>query len=140
MKLMIFEIIDKVKAAKTKKQKIEILQNNDSWALRDVLKGTLDPKIGWELPGGKVPYEPNEEYAVPSNLLKKNVMFKYFVKGNPDTKNMNVYKRERMFIELLESIHPKDAELVVQMINKEKFGGGITAKLVNDAFPKLVSS
>lgn len=140
MKLMIHEIIDAVKAAKTKEEKINILKKNDSWALRDVLRGTLDEKVGWELPGGKPPYEPNEEYSIPSNLLKKNPMFKYFVKGNPATKDLKPLRRERMFIELLESIHPRDAELVVQMINKEKFGGGITVKLVNAAFPALVSS
>jgi len=140
MKLMIHEIIDAAKAAKTKEEKINILRKNDSWALRDVLRGTLDAKLGWELPGGKVPYEANKEYSIPSNLLKKSTLFKYFVKGNPATKDMKPLRRERMFVELLESIHPRDAELVVQMINKEKFGGGITVKLVNAAFPALVSS
>jgi len=53
---------------------------------------------------------------------------------------MSTLKRERICIELLESIHPEDAELVVSMINKKPFGGGITPKLVNEAFPNLVST
>ena len=41
-----------------------------------------------------------------------------------------------MFIGLLEAIHPKDAELVVQMINKQKVDG-ITKNVVMEAFPTL---
>lgn len=141
MKKYIFEVINEVKNAKTKKDKIEILKKNESWALKDVLKGTLDPKIDWLLPkGDSVPYTPNEGHNAPSNLLRKNVDFKYFVKGNPTYANMLKIKRETLFIGLLEAIHPSDAELVVSMINKKPFGGGITPKLVNEAFPNLVSS
>lgn len=135
----IYEVIDAAKEAKTKKEKIRILKENESWALKDVLKGTLDPKIQWELPGGVVPYEPAEEYNHPSNLLKENVKFKYFVKGGPARDMANV-KREMIFIGILEGIHPADALLLVSMINKESFGGGITAKLVNEAFVGLVNS
>lgn len=134
----VFEVIEAAKAAKTKKEKLEVLKKNDSWALRDVLRGTLDPRIQWNIPTGEAPYEPCQEHNAPSNLLKRNTQFKYFVKGHPETNNMVQYKRESIFIGLLESIHPKDAELVVSMINKKPFGGGITPKLVNEAFPNLV--
>jgi len=139
MKMYVHEVIEAVKSAKSKKDKIEILKKNETWALKDILKGTLDPKIQWDLPGGQAPYTPNDGHNAPSNLLKKHKQFKYFVKGGP-AKDMLRLKRETLFIGLLESIHPKDAELVVSMINKEKIGGGITTKLVNEAFPNLVSS
>ena len=41
-----------------------------------------------------------------------------------------------MFISLLEGIHPEDAKLVVQMINKEKIDG-LTKNIVKEAFPGL---
>lgn len=139
MKLYVHEVIEKAQAAKTKKEKIEILKKYESWALKDVLRGTLDPKIKWSLPGGKPPYTPNDGHNAPSNLLKKHTQFKYFVYGTI-SQQLSPYKRESIFISLLEEIHPKDAELVVSMINKQKFGGGITPALVNEAFPNLVSS
>ena len=46
-------------------------------------------------------------------------------------------KRERLFIELLESIHPKDADLVVSMIAKKSIKG-INRKLIDEAFPGLL--
>lgn len=134
----VFEVINEAKSAKSKKEKLEILKKNESWALKDILRGTLDPRIRWKLPEGEVPYTPCQEHNAPSNLLKRNTQFKYFVEGNPQTANMPQYKRESIFIGLLESIHPEDAELVVSMINKKAFGGGITPKLVNEAFPNLV--
>ena len=40
---------------------------------------------------------------------------------------------------MLESIHPKDAELVVKMINKDKtLAKGLTKKLVKEVFPSLI--
>jgi hypothetical protein len=136
----IFEVIDEAKKAKTKKAKLEVLKKNESWALKDILKGTLDPKIDWLIPKGEAPYTPNEGHNAPSNLLKQHKKFQYLVKGVPTYANMSTLKRERICIELLESIHPEDAELVVSMINKKPFGGGITPKLVNEAFPNLVST
>ena len=38
---------------------------------------------------------------------------------------------------MLESIHPKDAELLVKMINKEA-PKGITKNIVMEAFPGLI--
>ena len=70
-------------------------------------------------------------------LLKKNKDFKYVVKGGPGM-SMPTYKREKIFLGILESIHPSDADLVCKMINKEKPVKGITAKLVEEAFPGLL--
>jgi len=42
-----------------------------------------------------------------------------------------------MFIGLIESIHPKDAELVIAMINKQK-PTGISRAVVEEAFPGLL--
>jgi len=42
-----------------------------------------------------------------------------------------------MFIAMLEAIHPKDAELVLNMINKKKIAG-ITKATISEAFPNLI--
>ena len=133
--LFVFEVLDKVAAAKTKDEKIKILRENESWALKDVLNGTFNEDFKWNLPPGKPPYRASRPESAPTNLLRQNVQFKYFFIGGPGDK-LNSVKRETMFIGLLEAIHPKDAELVVQMINKQKVDG-ITKNVVMEAFPTL---
>ena len=54
------EIATKVNNAKDKPRKLKVLQEHDSVALRQVLKGAFDPNIEWLLPPGDVPYTPND--------------------------------------------------------------------------------
>lgn len=135
--LLVYEIIEKASKAKTRAEKIEVLQSNDHWAVRDVLRGTFDDSIVWNLPGGTPPYEAAREESVPSNLLKRNGDFKYFIKGGPGDE-LPAVKRESIFIRLIEAIHPRDAELLIFMINKRQLAKGITKKLVEEAFPGLI--
>lgn len=137
-KLEVFEILEKVENAKTKKDKIAVLQANDVMPLLDVLRGTFDETIQWNLPGGTPPYTPNNEESYPSSLLRQHRNFKYFVKGLRESSRLNPIRRERMFIDILEAIHPKDAELLVSMINKKSPMKGLTKSLVKEAFPQLI--
>ena len=56
----IAEVLTKVNNAKTKDKKIAILKENDSEALRAIIKSSFDPNIQWVMPEGDVPYKPNE--------------------------------------------------------------------------------
>jgi len=134
---LVYEILEAVAKTTKKEEKIKILRNNESWALKDVLRATYDDSIVFLLPPGDPPYTPNKEGSIPSNLLKQNKQFKFFVQGGPSP-NMMPVRRERIFIDVLESIHPKDAEVLIKMINKKSLGKGITKKLVQEAFPGLI--
>ena len=136
MNLLVHEVIEKAAKAKKKKDKIDILRQHESWALKDILRGTYDSTVNWLLPAGEPPYTPNDGHNAPSNLLRRNTDFKYFVKGGPGTK-MPPYKRESIFIGLIESVDPQDARLVISMIKKEKLSG-ITRNVVEEAFPGLL--
>ncbi len=135
--LLIHEIISKAAAAKTRAEKIKVFHDNDTWALKDVLRGAYDPSVEWNLPEGSPPYEAAEEGTTPSNLLRRNIDFTYFVKGGKGDE-LPAYKRERMFIRLLEQIHPSDAAIVLLMKDKKTLAKGITKKLVEEAYPKLI--
>lgn len=135
--LLVYEILEKVSKTKTRADKIDVLKQNDSWALRDVLRGSFDESIQWNLPGGTPPYEPAKEESVPSNLLKRNRDFVHFVKGGTGD-SMPAVKRESIFIRLIESIHPRDAEVLIDMINKKSPAKTVTRKLVEEAFPGLI--
>ena len=134
----VHEILQKVSQSKTRKERVDLLKTHDTIALKDVLRGTYDDVIQWNLPIGTPPYTPNRPESTPSSLHRQHRYFKYFVKGLRESENLNKIRRERMFIEMLESVHPQDAELLLCMINKKQLVKGLTKKLVQEAFPNLI--
>ena len=135
LNLLTFEVLEKASKARSKEKKIKILQENETWALKDILIGTYSEEIEFNLPPGEPPYRASQPHNAPTNLQRKNTEFRYFFKGGPGDK-MSALKREGLFIGLLESVHPEDAKLVINMINKVKIQG-ITKNVVMEAFPTL---
>lgn len=134
----VHEVIEETRKKRTKKDKIDYLRANESWALKDILKGTYDDSIQWNLPKGTPPYQANEQHSAPGNLLRENKKFAYFVRGGKGDKMMKA-KREQIFIAILETIEPQDAELVIGMINKSTITG-ITKATVQEAYPGLIQA
>lgn len=145
MQLMIHEVLEKVAEAQTKQEKIEILRQNNSLALRDVLRGAFDDMIEFILPKGAPPFNVDDAPVgyTSSSLQRQTKKFRYFVKGGPG-EQVQPSRRERMFIEILESIHPKEAELIIRMKDKKLIETnkahykGLTKNLVKEAFPNLI--
>lgn len=137
MILEVYEVFEKFEKTRNRAERIQLLKDNESWALKDIIKGSMDPKIEWLVPKGEVPYTPAEPATVPSTLRRRNTDFAYVVKGGKG-EGLPAYKRERIFLGIVESIHPKDAELVCKMINKEKPVKGLTEAIVREAFPGLL--
>ena len=63
MKLLISEVLQKAHSAKTKAEKIKILQDNVSQALKSILIINYDESIVSMLPEGAPPYNKNEAPA-----------------------------------------------------------------------------
>jgi len=139
MELEVFEIFEQFSQKKTRKEKIQYLKDNDLPAVRDVCRGAYDPNIEWNLPEGKPPYSPNRPESVPSTLRQKHRDFGFFVKGFKKSEGLQTYKRENMFIQMLESIHAEDALIVLNMVAKKAPYKGLTKKIVEEAFPNLLS-
>jgi len=133
----VHEVIEMVSKAKTKDEKINILKQNESQALKDVLVGAYHSKVEWNLPPGRPPFEAAEERSVPTNLLKQTRKFNDLVKGG-EGDTLPAFKRERIFIRLIEMIHPHDAELLLKMVAKKQLAKGVTKKLAQEAFPGLI--
>lgn len=136
--LEVFEIFEKVTKAKTRQEKILVLQQHKLPAVTDVLRGIFDDRIQWNLPGGTPPYNPAPPQSYPKTLRRSNINFKYLVKGIYESDHMLGPKRERVFIGMLESVHPEDAKILVSMINKKNPVKGLTKKLVQEAYPGLI--
>ena len=133
----IHEVIDLVSKAKTREEKISLLKQHETQALKDILVGTYHSRVEWNLPPGRPPFEAAEERSVPTNLLKQTRKFNDLIKGGPGD-NLPAFKRESIFIRLIEQIHPDDAELLLKMVAKKQLAKGLTKKLVEEAFPGLI--
>jgi hypothetical protein len=139
-RIEVYEIVDKFNEAKSKKARIETLKEYENvWALKDLLRASFDDALQFNLPEGAPPYEPNRPESTPSTFLKKHKELGLFVKGGSGDRLPSV-RREQKFIQLLESIHPKDAELVIKMKDKDLGVKFLTKKLVQEAFPNLIES
>ena len=100
MKQYVYEVLEEVTKARTKGEKIKLLKQNESWALKDIIRGSMDSKVIWNLPTGTPPYTASPAHHHPTNLLRENTKFKYFVRGGPGDK-MQKYKREQIFLSLI---------------------------------------
>lgn len=136
MLLSISEILGKYSDLKTKIEKIEWLRKNDSYALRMVLIGAFDPNVVFDLPKDDPPYKPTPYLDQESALYKEARRFYLFTKdGNP---NLTSEKRLNIFIQLLETVTPSDAILLLHMKDKKLPYNGLTVKNINEAFPGLI--
>jgi hypothetical protein len=136
----VFEILEEFSKAKNKSERREVLlKYQNVTALKDVLRGTFDETIVFLLPEGTPPYTPNRPESVPSTLRKQHKQFGNFVKGG-NGERLAPYKRENLFIRMLESIHPKDAEIVLSMVAKKSPVKYLTKNLVQEVFPNLIKT
>ena len=133
---LLHEILIKVNNAKDKSKKIDVLRENDSVPLRQILKGAFDPKIKWDLPEGTPPYKVNDAPAGTEHttLHTESRRLWHFVEGAD--KKLSKSKKEIMFIQMLEGLHADDAKLLIAVKEKElnKMYKGLTDAVVKDAF------
>lgn len=137
MKLLLSEVFQKVSNAKTKEEKITILRENSSDALRKLLIWNYDESITSALPVGEVPYTPNEAPSGTEHtkLEHESRILHHFVKGGS---NLAQTKREMMFIQLLEGLHKSEAEVLCLVKDKSlQSKYRITLNVVKEAFPQI---
>jgi len=162
-----FEILDAVSKQRTKAKKVAALKKYEEFALKVVLIWNFDETVKSVLPEGEVPYSSYDEQTVKSGSLSNKLSqdirnmyetgsfslgvsdqqgrttirrecknFYMFVKGGND--GMNNIRRESMFINILQGLHPLEAEIVCLCKDKklgEKYN--LTQDVVAEAFPDI---
>ena len=95
-RLLISEVLRKVSNAKTKKEKIALLQKHNSQALRSLLIWNFDESVISMVPEGDVPYTPNDAPVGTDHtrLEQESKGFYRFVKGGQDS--LKSLKRESL--------------------------------------------
>jgi hypothetical protein len=132
----IAEFLKKVSYQKHTKTKVDALKHNDSKPLRIILQAAFDPDVKFALPAGAPPYTPNRLVDQENVLIREADKIKYFIEGFYP--NMKPAKREQIFIEFLERLAPRDAELLVAIKDKKLPFKGITIQHVITALPGLI--
>lgn len=132
------EILKAVSSAKTKAEKVNLLREHRSPALVSLLIWNFDESITSALPDGEVPYEPNDKPIGDgiSRLVSNQRMFYNFVNGG--NIDLSRTRRESLFIELLESLHKDEAELLCLVKDKnigKKYR--ITKNVVAEAYEDI---
>jgi len=163
----VFEVFDVVSKQKTSARKVEALQKFAHPCIKSLFIWNFDDTIKSALPPGDVPYAAVDEMdsfkgtlsekiadAVEkmgelgtrslgsqdqgrSSIRKEYQRFYNFVKGGND--GLSSLRRETMFINVLQGLHPLEAEIICLVKDKrleEKYK--ISKQNVSDAYPDII--
>jgi len=162
----IFEVLQVICKQRSKAKKIEALRKFDHPSLRAVLIWNFDTSIVSMLPEGDVPYASAGEQTAYSGQLSDKIgdavnkmdeigsqslgsqdqgrtsirkefkIFYNFLKGGND--GLSKLRRESMFINLLEGLHPLEAEILCLCKDKKlatKYK--LTQAIIAEAYPNI---
>ena len=160
----VFEILELASKQRSNAKKVEVLKTYEHDSLKAVLIWNFDPTVVSLLPPGEVPYGDVKDQNVYSGTLSNNLSKEaaggesatvqdlqgrgrtslrreyqnlyHYVKGGNDT--LSTVRREMMFINLLRGLHPKEAELLILIKDKNLEGKyKITIDNVKEAYPDI---
>ena len=142
---MVHELLEAVDSERVKARKLDLLRTHGEDSFKITMIWNFDESVISMLPEGDVPYQPvesdvqaNIEKGLPQRTTIRNSAknFYRFVKGGDDA--MNKIKRESFFINILETLPPPEAEILVLVKDKAlntKYN--ITKELVAEAYPEI---
>ena len=164
----VFEVLDLVSRQRTKPKKVEALKKYEDPSLKAVLIWNFDDSVVSVLPEGDVPYNGYDEQTSYSGSLstkitheirsmhesgsfslgasdtqgrttirREYVNFYHFLKGGNN--ELNNIRRETMFINILQGLHPLEAEIVSLIKDgrlEEKYK--VTQEVVAQAYPDII--
>ena len=150
-KTLMSEVLQRVSNAKTKDAKVEVLKEYKSPALTKLLLCNFAKSIRFCFPTGATPYTPQDrpkgvdhQYMYTEHRLVEKFIAKkvngvvYYGCSNTPRPRIQQLKKENMWLQLLEGLHPEEAELMDLVKDKKlttKYK--ITRQNVIDAFPEL---
>lgn len=132
---LISAILKEIQDTPGRKEKIQKLQEfKSNGPLMAVLQAVFDERIVFQLPAGEPPYTVPEDMLDNTAGLYQEFRKFYIFTKNQRSANMKQMKREMAFIQMLESVHPDEAKLLISMKEKKMPYKGITKKLITDAY------
>ena len=134
----IHEILEFASKQRSKAKKIEALQTYSNDALKTLFIWNFDDTVISVVPEGDVPYNKNEvPVGTDHTSLRREYKHLYnFVKGGNDS--ISAIRRETMFIQMLEGLHPEEAEILCLVKDKAlQTKYKLTYEVVSQAYPDI---
>lgn len=136
----IYEIFDEFELASSDQERVLVIQKNINQTLINVLRLTFHPEYEWLV--DEIP----TEYRLPDTLpgistcqlsteLRKLYLFR---KGDPAAENLSERKRKELLLQFLESLEPREAEVVIGIFKKDQGIHGLTYDFVSQCFPDML--
>lgn len=140
MRKNIYEIFDEFQNASSKQDKINVLAANWNPTLKLVLQLAFTPEIKWTVSGKPESYKkpdtaPGISYSTLNAELRRLYMFQV---GNPTAEKLTPKKREELLLILLESLEPREADIVDGIFKKDLGVKGLTFKFIRDNIPGVL--
>ena len=162
----VFEVLDAASKQRSKANKVKVLQKYSHPSLKAVMIWNFDETVVSLLPPGEVPYATNLEDETSSGTLSEKIndavdkmselrttslgsqdqgrasirkeftKFYNFIKGGND--GLSSLRRETMFINVLQGLHPLEAEILILVKDKDlETKYKISKDVVSQAFPDI---
>jgi hypothetical protein len=131
------EIFDEFKNASTKAERIEVLKKHGNERFQDFLLMWFSDKYEFDTP---IPtYKPSvEPEGMSFCTIHMEVPKLYrFVKNHPRSKNLKMDRKIKLLTIVLESLHPKEAQILKNLILGHLDVPFLTKKLVKETFYEL---
>ena len=160
----IFEILDLASVQKTNAKKVEVLKNYEDPSVKTVFVWNFDSSVVSLLPPGPVPYGETNAQTTFAGTLSENIAkeaaggesatgqdldgrnktsirheyknFYHFVQGGNN--ELSTTRREMIFINMLQGLHPKEAELLCLVKDKDlESKYSVSIENVKQAYPDM---
>jgi hypothetical protein len=132
------EILELASKARSNDKKAQILKEYENDAIKALMIWNFDDTVISVVPEGQVPYKKNEAPLGTdhTSLRKEWKNLYHFVKGGNDT--LSNIRRETMFIQMLEGLHPNEAEIICLVKDKSlQTKYKISQAVVEKAYPDI---
>jgi hypothetical protein len=161
-----FEVLNLVSKQRSNAKKVELLQRYDHPSLKTIFIWNFDETVTSVLPQGEVPYAATSEQNSFSGTLSEKITdavdkmsemgsnslgsqdqgrssirkeyqkFYNFVKGGND--GLSSLRRESMFINILQGLHPLESEILILVKDKKlETKYKITKENISEAYPDI---
>jgi hypothetical protein len=137
----IYEVLDEFELAESKKDRMDVIERNLSKTLVQVFELAYHPNYEWlitEMPDNyQIPNNmlPGITSAQLSNQIRKMYMFQ---KGDQMAEKLTPEKRNELLLQILESLEPREAEVIIGIFQKDLGVKGLNYKFIKEAFPQLL--
>ena len=144
----VFEVFDLVNKMKTEQKKVEVLRKYEHPSLKALFIWNFDESVITILPPGQVPYsnlKSEQKFRGTlsdkvDNLIGTMNYNQTTSLGNASdlTEGHTTIRKETMFIQMLEGLHPLEAEIICLVKDKKlQTKYKITKEIVTQAYPDI---